>query len=80
MKLDDTIEIRVVDSYSNYRLRPCQCGSDNLAYVKYAGADGPRWRVQCFDCGHIVDKGCEVQHDAQMAWNGCERPVRRKRG
>lgn len=25
--------------------------------------------VQCFDCGYTVDKGNQVQHDAQVAWN-----------
>ena len=33
-------------------------------------ATGAKWRVRCFDCGHIVDKGNKVRHDAQLAWNG----------
>lgn len=26
-------------------------------------------RVKFFDCGHTVDKGNTVRHDAQMNWN-----------
>lgn len=68
--LDDVIEIKKPDPDSQYRLVPCKCGSDNVAYVHYNGRGGAKWRVTCFDCCHTVDKGCRVRHDAQLAWNG----------
>ena len=69
--LDDVIEIKKADPDSQYRLRPCKkCKGDNVAYVHYNGRGGAAWRVECFDCGHKVDKGNRVRHDAQMAWNG----------
>ena len=67
--LDDAIEIKAPAPDSQYRLLPCRCKSDNVAYVKYEAQGEALWRVQCFDCGHIVDKGCRVRHDAQIAWN-----------
>lgn len=69
MMLDDVIEIKKADPDSRYRLRPCRCGSDNVAYVHYEARGGEAWRVQCFDCGHTVDKNNRVRHDAQIAWN-----------
>lgn len=69
MYMDDSIEIKVPSPDSQYRLRSCKCGSDNVAYVHYNGRGGAKWRVQCFDCGHTVDKGYRVRHDAQLAWN-----------
>ena len=70
MILGDAIEIKCPDPDSHFRLRPCKvCQGENVAYVRYrAGAD-ILWRVQCPDCGHMVGKGCEARHDAQVAWN-----------
>ena len=69
--IDDSIEVLPAAPDSQYRLAPCKkCGSDNVAYVHYNGRVGAAWRVKCFDCGHTVDKGNKVRHDAQMAWNG----------
>lgn len=69
MMMDDSIEIKVPAPDSQYRLKPCKCGSDNVAYVHYNGRGGAKWRVTCFDCGHTVDKGNQVRHDAQQNWN-----------
>lgn len=66
---DDVIEIKKPDPDSQYRLLPCKCKSDNVAYVHYDGRGGAAWRVQCFDCGHTVDNGNRVMHDAQENWN-----------
>jgi site-specific DNA-methyltransferase (adenine-specific) len=60
MKMDDAVQIIKPAPDSHYRLVPCKCGSDNVAYV--LGNDG-RWRVQCFDCGHIM----ELQAEAEKA-------------
>lgn len=70
MIVDNAIEIKTAASDSQYRLNPCRkCRSENVAYVHYDGRGGAKWRVQCFDCGHTVDKGNTVRHDAQQAWN-----------
>ena len=70
MVLTDAIAIIKPLPDCQYRLVPCKkCGSDNVAYVHYDARDGESWRVQCFDCGHTVDSGNKVRHDAQMAWN-----------
>ena len=70
MKMDDVIEIKVPETDSQYRLVPCKkCQSDNVAYEHYNGRGGAKWRVRCFGCGHTVDKGNTVRHDAQLAWN-----------
>ena len=71
MMLDDVIEIKKAAPDSQYLLLPCKkCGSDNVAYVHYEAKGGEAWRVECFDCGHKVDKGNKVRHDAQLNWNG----------
>jgi ribosomal protein S27E len=71
LTMDDVIQIKPAAPDSQYRLVPCKkCGRDNVAYVQYNGKDGAAWRVTCFSCGHTVDKGNRVRHDAQMAWNG----------
>lgn len=70
MMMNDVIEIIKPDLDSQYKLLPCKkCGSDNVAYVHYNGRGGAAWRVECFDCGHTVDKGNRVRHDAQLNWN-----------
>lgn len=67
--MDDVIEIKKADPDSQWRLRSCRCGSDNVAYVHYNGRGGAKWRVKCFVCYFTVDKGNRVRHGAQLAWN-----------
>ena len=75
MSMDDVIEIKKADPDGQYRLLPCpKCKSDNVAYVHYNGRGGAKWRVECFDCDHTVDKCYKVRHDAQVAWNKEVRP------
>lgn len=70
MKTNDVIEVLSAVPDSQYRLVPCKkCGSDNVAYVHYNSRGGAAWRVKCFSCGHTVDKGNRVRHDAQINWN-----------
>lgn len=69
MMLDDVIQIKKPEPDSQYRLKPCKCKGDNVAYEQYNGRGGAKWRVKCFDCSFTVDKGYKVQHDAQAAWN-----------
>lgn len=65
MKLDNAVEIIRPASDSQYRLVPCKCGSDNVAYM--LGVDG-LWRGHCFDCGRS-GAGAEIRHEAQIMWN-----------
>lgn len=69
MEINDVIQVIKPDSDSQFRLLSCICKSDNVAYVHYNGRGGAAWRVKCFDCGHTVDKGNRVRHDAQINWN-----------
>ena len=68
MMLDDAIEIKVPQPDSQYRLVKCQCGSDNVAYVRYEDQGEELWRAQCFDCGR-TSMGAKIQHETQLAWN-----------
>lgn len=65
MKLDDVVDIKVPEPDSHFRLKACQCGSDNVAYA--LGTDG-KWRGRCFDCGN-TGEGSQVPHEAQQKWN-----------
>ena len=69
MMMDDVIEIKVPEPDSQFRLIPCKCSSDNVAYEHYNGRGGAAWRVKCYACGFTVDKGNRVRHDAQRNWN-----------
>lgn len=67
--IDAVIRIQAVEPDSQYRLRPCVCGSDNAAYVLFEDCGEELWRAQCFDCG-AASSGYKARHDAQMEWNG----------
>lgn len=54
---------------SQFRLRPCKCGSDNVAFAQYRKDGHEPWRVRCFDCGFTVDKESACRHDVQVLWN-----------
>lgn len=50
---------------SHFRLVACGvCGSADAAYERRLG-----WRVRCQACGHTVDIGTQIRHEAQVAWN-----------
>ena len=65
MTLDDVVQIKQAVPDSQYRLIPCRCGSDNVAYV--LGVDG-QWRARCFSCS-AQGQGSTVRHEAQVQWN-----------
>lgn len=69
MMISNAIAVVRPQPDSQFRLAPCRCGSDKVAYVQYMTENAELWRVRCFDCGNVVDKGCTVRHDAQLAWN-----------
>ena len=65
MLLDNAIEIKKPDPDSHFRLRPCKCSSDNVAYVLMN--DG-QWHAECFDCGRMGPAHSD-RHEAQVTWN-----------
>lgn len=70
MELSEVIGIEKPDPDSQFRLRTCaQCSGDDVAYALCREFGGEKWRVRCFGCGHTLDKGYELKHDAQNAWN-----------
>lgn len=69
MTTDDEILIVKPEPDSQYRLRPCKCGSDNVAFAQYRKDGYEPWRVRCFDCGFTVDKESACRHDVQVLWN-----------
>lgn len=71
MNMDGAVQIIKPASDSQYRLVPCKCGSDNVAYVLCA--DG-KWRGHCFECGHS-GAGAVVRHEGQVMWNYDTREV-----
>lgn len=75
MVMDKVIQIVKPDPDSHYRLVPCLCKSDNVAFVKYKLGREELWRVQCFDCLQIVDLRTGVQHQVQVEWNNQMRCV-----
>lgn len=69
MEINDAIKVIRPEPDSQYRLVPCLCTSDNVAYVKYKMGCEELWRVQCFDCLRTVDVGTGVRHQVQVIWN-----------
>ena len=72
----DVISITKPEPDSHFRLVPCRCGSDNIAYVKFVTPMGDSYRVSCFDCGcTMTPSGIVSKHTAQMHWNGIKEAV-----
>ena len=67
--MDDEILIVKPEPDSQFRLKPCRCGSDNVAFAQYSADGTEPWRVRCFDCGYTVDRVQHMRHGAQLAWN-----------
>ena len=75
MVLTDAIAVIKPEPDSHFLL-PCpECKSDNVAYVGYMLGIQEPWRVQCFDCGHTVDRQAAFRHEAQGHWNRQHRTV-----
>lgn len=55
-------------SDDQYRLRPCPCGCEQVAYLKVRTWDFDPWIVRCMGCGKRTD-GFGGRHDAQLSWN-----------
>ena len=72
--MPDAIEVIRPDPDSHFRLLPCRvCQSEDIAYERPWG-----WRVRCQACGHAVDIGTHVRHEAQVAWNKENKNVKTK--
>ena len=70
MEMNDAIKIIKPERDSHYRLLPCDCGSDNVAFVKYQADNCNLWRVQCFDCNRSFAPVTEFQHDVMTMMIG----------
>ena len=57
------------DADSQYRLRSCTCGSDEVVYLDCPACGGVLWRGLCVDCGAHTRGSYSIKHDAQIAWN-----------
>lgn len=75
---DDAVEIVKPLPDSQYRLRPCKCGSSEVVYAQYIGTandghppteTGYLWRVVCTECGAVVDIQSTIRHPVQIEWN-----------
>ena len=53
---------------SQFRLRPCKCGSEDVAYQSFQGVFGTVHWVKCQNCG-LQTSLCSCRHDAQVLWN-----------
>lgn len=69
MQVENAIQIIAPDPDGQFRLKPCRCESENVAYVQYEGKEELLWRVHCFECGHTILPGSAIRHDAQVEWN-----------
>ena len=71
--IEEVIDKIVIDTKipapdSQFRLRPCRCGCENIGYLQIrAGAQEP-WVVRCFRCGAATEPFL-IRHDAQIFWN-----------
>lgn len=61
-------EIKFPDPDSHFRLRPCKCTSENVAYVQFQSGGAKLWTVRCFAC---AARGLPfpTRHSAQVYWN-----------
>jgi hypothetical protein len=62
------IDTKFPDPDSQFRLRPCSCRSENVAYLQILSGDGKLWTVRCFACGK-TGVPFTIRHDAQIYWN-----------
>lgn len=53
---------------SQFRLLPCDCGSDDVVYQSSSGMSGTSYRVKCLTCGRR-SQWMPCRHDAQVIWN-----------
>lgn len=70
-KLGDLVEIEKPDPDSQYRLRPCACGSSDVYYICYGYY--AFYTAVCNTCGKQTTLN-RTKHHAQIEWNGGERP------
>ena len=52
---------------SQFRLRPCVCGSEDVVYKASTEEPRPFYRVMCMSCWRQTPWHLS-QHDAQNAW------------
>ena len=61
-------DIKFPDPDSHFRLRPCECKSENLGYIQFRNGNAKLWMVKCFTC-ETTGVPFPARHDAQVYWN-----------
>lgn len=70
MKLDNVVQMIKPEPDSQYRLKDCQCGSDQVVYLQLKAYSGQLvWVVRCMNCGKQTRPDTMVRHTAQVRWN-----------
>lgn len=70
MTFTDVVEMSKPNPESQYRLKNCSCGSDEVVYLHCKDVFGHLvWRVKCMDCMAETARSFPIKHDAQIAWN-----------
>lgn len=62
------VDTKIPDPDSQFRLRPCRCGCENVGYLQIRIDGQEPWVVHCFGCG-VTTKPFLIRHDAQIYWN-----------
>ena len=64
--MTEAVEVVRPDPDSHFRLLPCKvCQSEDVCYEYRPWG----WLVRCQACGHTLDIGTHIRHEAQVAWN-----------
>lgn len=56
------------DPDSQFRLRPCRCGNEEVGYQQICDDERRAWVIRCFDYG-TTSEPFPIRHDAQIYWN-----------
>lgn len=67
MTLLEVWELYKPDPDSHYQLKPCACGSCEVAYL--IARKTMTWRVKCLHCAAETTCSFPSAHAAQIAWN-----------
>lgn len=64
----NVIDRKIPDMDSQFRLRPCKCGREDVAYLQIQLDAQTPWVVSCPGCGATTEP-FEIRHDVQIFWN-----------
>lgn len=67
MVMDNVAQMLLPDPDSQWRLKDCSCGSDEVVYLQ-VNAEPALWKVRCMKCGKETEDHA-IRHNAQLEWN-----------